>query len=120
MYVVDIILGARDEAKMTCVKGRVEPILQNKSSARTSTPLFGSENSTNQPSGEIWIGQTSYTEMLLEKFGLKECKPVSTPVNPWPDETQDSECNQKIYQGAVGSLINVPVHKAYAVSRRVE
>ena len=64
---------------------------------------------TNQPSGEIWIAQTSYTEMLLEKFRMNECKPVSTPVNPDVKlstiEAQDSECNHKMYQGAVESLV---------------
>ena len=55
---------------------------------------------------------------------MNECKPVSIPVNPdvklSTNEAQDSECSQKMYQSAVGSLMYLSTKKrpdiAYAVS----
>ena len=29
--------------------------------------------------GAIWIGQPIYTEKILKKFGMENCKPVTTP-----------------------------------------
>ena len=29
-----------------------------------------------------WIGQPAYTEKLLTKMGISDCKPVKTPVDP--------------------------------------
>ena len=108
VYVDDIILGARDEAKMTRVKEELSQSFEMKDLGPLHQ-FLGVKIAQNQPSGEIWIGQTSYTEKLLEKFGMNKCKPVSTPVNPdvklSTNEAQDSECNQKMYQGAVGSLM---------------
>ena len=49
----------------------------------------------NEKSGEVWIGQPAYTENLLEKFGMSESKPVSTPVDPsvmLVKATEDDHC----------------------------
>ena len=31
--------------------------------------------------GSAWIGQPTYTKNVLEKFRMKDCKPVATPVD---------------------------------------
>ena len=47
--------------------------------------------------GVIGIGQPSYTEKILQRFGMSDSKPVSTPVNPdvklVPSESPDEVCN---------------------------
>ena len=34
----------------------------------------------NFETGKIWIGQPSYIQTVLEKFGLENCKSAATPV----------------------------------------
>ena len=34
----------------------------------------------NRGTGEVWIGQSSYAENLLQKFGMQDAQPVHTPV----------------------------------------
>ena len=34
-----------------------------------------------QKENEIWIGQPAYTQNLLEKYGMQNCKSVKTPVD---------------------------------------
>jgi len=34
----------------------------------------------NPETGKIWIGQPSYTQKVLKKFGLEHCKSATTPV----------------------------------------
>ena len=67
----------------------------------------------NEKSGEVWIGQPAYTENLLEKFGMSESKPVSTPVDPsvtLVKATEDDHCfDQQLYQSAIGSLLYLSV-----------
>jgi len=75
--------------------------------------------------GVIWIGQPSYTEKMLQKYGMYDSKPVRTPVNPdvklVPSENPDDVCNQLMYQAVVGSLLYLSTKTrsdiAYAVSR---
>lgn len=55
-----------------------------------------------QRDGEIWIGQPAYTQNLLRKHRMKECKPVSTPVDTsfkLEIASDDEPCvNQSEYQ----------------------
>ncbi|XP_068730639.1 uncharacterized protein [Montipora capricornis] len=62
-----------------------------------------------QEDGKVWIGQPSYTENILKKFGMENCKAVATPADPNSKLTQaDSDnvpYNQFEYQSVVGSLL---------------
>ena len=62
-----------------------------------------------QLAGVIWIDQPSYTEKILQKFGMYDCKPVSTPVNPdvklVSSESPDEVCDQQMYQAVIGNLL---------------
>jgi len=63
----------------------------------------------NSDTGEVWIGQPVYTEQLLQRFGMQDSKPASTPANPdmkLVKKVEDSNrVDQRIYQAAVGSLL---------------
>ena len=58
-----------------------------------------------QESGRVWIGQPTYTEKVLRKFGMDNAKPVDTPVDPnskLVKATDESELHsQAEYQSAV-------------------
>lgn len=122
VYVDDIILGGRSEAKMRDVKKELSQNFKMKDLG----PLhhfLGVTVVQDQTAGSIWLGQPSYTEKLLQKFGMSDCKPVKTPVNPDVKLTQcehdDDVCDQKTYQAMVGSLLYLSTRTrpdlAYAV-----
>ena len=75
----------------------------------------------------IWIGQPLYTDSILEKFGMSDAKPISTPVavnTKLMLGTEDSEYFDKpTYQSAVGSLLYLATKTrpdiTFAVSRAV-
>ena len=124
VYVDDIVLGGRSEAKMNAVKKE----LSQKFEMKDLGPLhhfLGVKVIQDHLTEIIWIGQPSYTEKMLQKFGMYDSKPVSTPVNPdvklVPSENPDDVCNQQKYQAVVGSLLYLSTKTrpdiAYAVSR---
>jgi len=56
-------------------------------------------------SGDVWIGQPVYVEKVLNKFGMQDAKPVSTPVDASVKLTKavDGEelFDRNVYQSAV-------------------
>ena len=59
--------------------------------------------------GNVWIGQPAYAESILQKFGVENAKPVSTPVDTGTKLVKTTEefggVDQTLYQSAVGSLL---------------
>jgi len=57
----------------------------------------------------VTISQHSYLESILERFGFKESRSVSTPQEKgfslFPSCPEDARCDRQRYQEAVGSLI---------------
>ena len=62
-----------------------------------------------QQNEKIFIHQSTYVELLLDKYGLKDANSVSTPSDPSLTlEKATDKCkifNTEIYQSAVGSLL---------------
>ena len=60
-----------------------------------------------QADGSIIVRQKKYTKSILEKFGMKDCRPVHTPiVNESSEEGKaDDETIKFPYRSAVGALI---------------
>ena len=122
VYIDDIILGGMSEAKMKEVKKELSQTFKMKDLG----PLhhfLGVTVIQDQSTGNIWLGQPLYTENLLLKFGMGDCKPVKTPVNQDVKLTQcesdDDVYDQKLYQAMVGSLLYLSTRTrpdiAYAV-----
>ena len=63
----------------------------------------------NHKTGTIWIGQRIYTEGILKRFGMENCKPLATPVDPGLKLTKGTEDSEYVdethYQSVVGSLL---------------
>jgi hypothetical protein len=56
----------------------------------------------------IFLGQQKYTKYILERYGMLDCKPVSTPMDPNVNFKVDDDKNLEdvtMYQKMVGSLI---------------
>ena len=59
-----------------------------------------------QESGVIKMNQSRYIQKMLDRFGMSNCKPRSTPCEQKFESTNDSEpVDQKKYREIVGSLI---------------
>ena len=108
VYVDDIILGGKSESKLMEVKKELSKTFEMKDLG----PLhhfLGVKIIQDSITGTIWIGQQSYTEKILQRFGMHNSKPVGTPVNPdiklIAGENPDDVCNQQMYQAVVGSLL---------------
>jgi hypothetical protein len=55
-----------------------------------------------------FISQTKYTQDILTKFGMKDAKPIKTPIgtNGHLDlDTGGKSVDQKVYQSMIGSLL---------------
>ena len=57
------------------------------------------------------ISQEKYLESLLNRFGMEGCKPMSTPLDPGKKfhkrTDEEEQCDQSIYQQAIGCLTYV-------------
>jgi len=74
--------------------------------------------------GSVWIGQQSYTESILRRFGMEDAKKIRTPVDTSTKlvkgAVEDTCVDQQLYQSAVGSLLYLSIATrpdiTYAVS----
>ena len=70
--------------------------------------LLGMSIKRDRESRTLTISQTNYVEKVLRKFGMENCKPVSTPLEPGRKFQQLSEGDEpfdvQTYQQAIGCL----------------
>ena len=103
VYVDDIVLAGPSDDKIAEVKQSISERFEVKDMGELKY-FLGKQ--VIQEDGKVWIGQPSYTENILKKFGMENCKPVATPADPNSKLTQaDSENvpNQFEYQSVIGS-----------------
>ena len=107
VYVDDILLATKSEKKMKDVKNRLSAEFEVKDLGDLQY-LLGVSVIQNHKEKSVWIGQPTYTLNVLEKFGLKDAKPVTTPVCVGSKLTKAKEddelVDESLYQSAVGSL----------------
>ena len=63
-----------------------------------------------QQNNGIFISQSKYIKEMLKKFGMEDCKPVSTPMTIGCNLSKDDESkevDQKLYRSMIGSLLYV-------------
>ena len=123
VYVDDIILGAKTEKQLQEIKDELSKEFEIKDLGKLKY-FLGMKVVQDEASKSIWIGQPAYTEDVLKRFGMENCKPTSTPVNAssklQPATDQDEPVNQTEFQSAIGSLMYLAVSTrpdiAYAVN----
>ena len=112
VYVDDIILAGRSEKKIKEVKDALTMKFDVKDMGELHY-FLGMKIQQCEESGDTWLGQPAYVERLLEKFGIDESKPVSTPVDTsmkFIQATDDEQCtDQQVYQSAIGSLLYLSI-----------
>ena len=117
------ILTGKSESAIKRVKDDLSRKFDTKDLGKLSY-FLGMKIELNKDDGSVWIGQRAYTESILKKFGMEECKPISTPVDVSSKltcATENDDCiDQQRYQSAIGSLMYLSVSTrpdiSYAVS----
>ena len=80
VYVDDILLAGKSQQKLAQVKTDLGKRFQLKDMGELHYFLGVS---VRQRSDEIRIGQPTYTQAVIKKFGMEHCKPANTPVIPY-------------------------------------
>lgn len=119
----DILLAGRSKQQINEVKLALAENFNVKDLGELSY-FLGVKIVQDCKAGTIWIGQPIYTEGILKKYGMENCKPVATPADPGlklTKGTEDSEyVKEKHYQSMVGSLLYLSMRTrpdiAFAVS----
>ena len=109
IYVNDILLAGKSIERLNAVKQALSQQFQVKDMGELHY-FLGVKVVQDHKAGSVWIGQQSYTENILRKFGMEDTKSIR----------EDTSVNQQLYQSAVGSLIYLSVATrpdiTYAVS----
>ena len=108
IYVDDIILAAETDELLAHMKAMVKSKF-DVSDLDELDYFLGV--SIDQSGNGIWLGQPAYTRRVLERFGMEDCKPVSTPADPSvklvKEGTDSKLADVSKYQSAVGSLLYI-------------
>lgn len=111
VYVDDIVLAGKTDEDPSVVKNALSRKFDIKDLGELN--YFLGIKVEQQESNSIWIGQPAYTENLLTKFGMQDCKPITTPVDvssKLSKTSDEDECvDQHKYQSVIGSLMYLSV-----------
>ncbi|CAL8999891.1 unnamed protein product, partial [Prunus brigantina] len=80
----------------------------HRSSSEATLYVRNKEGIVTQTEGSIFIHQKKYAKTLLEKFGLKDCKPVCTPLvatDKLQREDGSEAADESLCRKIVGSLL---------------
>ena len=79
IYVDDILLAGKNDKRISEVKLALAERFDVKDLGELNY-FLGVKIVQNHRAGTIWIGQPTYTEEILKKFSMKNCKPLAIPV----------------------------------------
>ena len=106
VWVDDIIVGSRSMTVISDVKKALEAtfIMEDRGRLHWFLGLR-----IRQEEGKVRVQQERYTETMLERFQMDQCKPSRTPADLnlklQTAENGDEEVDQMIYRSLVGSLL---------------
>lgn len=123
VYVDDIVLAAKTDDQLQDVKRALSEKFEIKDMGKLHY-FLGMSVEQDEDCTSVWIGKPAYTQNLLTKYSMQDCKPVSTPVESGTKlrlANESDECvDKQLYQSAVGSLMYLSVstrpYITYAVS----
>lgn len=103
IWVDDLIIAGSSEAVVRQFKEAISGRFNMKDLGALSW-ILGMEVTRDRSKGTLTITQKAYTDVLLKRFGMTECKPVGTPAEGYLRRVSDGEPN-KDYMCLVGSLL---------------
>ena len=112
IYVDDILIAGNDEEWIKFIKKELSKSFQTKDLGLVSKCL-GIEFERDAES-RVSMRQRQYTEALINKFRMDECKPVDTPIRVKcdlvkPENASMSEMKKYPYQSLIGGLLYLSV-----------
>ena len=78
LYVDDLLLTGNNAEAMAMVKSQLKQRFKMTDMGEESLVL-GIEIKRDRQLGTLTISQEAYSKSILEKFGMSDCKPTSTP-----------------------------------------
>jgi len=117
VYVDDILVISKDIERVKGVKGQLSAEFEMSDFGEAETVL-GIQIKRNWDEGWIELNQARYTQTVLEKFNMRDCKSVSIPLEPnvkysreqGPQNEEEREGMKSVpYREAVGSLMYLMV-----------
>ena len=108
VYVDDLIIAAKTDVKMNKIKDALSRKYKMKDLGELNH-FVGVKVVQNHVNNSVWLGQPAYSKCILSKFGMSDCKPISTPAAPDSKlvkaTASDELADEHEYQSAVGSLL---------------
>ena len=112
VYVDDIVLAGRTYERITEVKETLSQKFDIKDMGKLHY-FLGMQVLQDKKTGNTWVGQPAYTEKLLVKCSMHNCKPVGTPADPSQKLVKavdgEESINQQQFQSLIGCLMYLSV-----------
>jgi transposase InsO family protein len=117
VFVDDITLASKSKAKIQMLKALLAKHFKLRDLG-ASKQLLGVEILRNRAKGELGLTQRGYARDILARFGLSDCRPVSTPLDPGtrldaslaPSTPAEVAFMRTVdYVGAVGALMYLAI-----------
>lgn len=80
VYVDDMIMLSNNNRLLAMTKQELSKHFKMKDLGKTKH-LLGSKVTRDEQRGSIWLDQEAYIEEMLDRFNMKQCKPVETPTD---------------------------------------
>jgi len=103
LWVDDLIIAGSDMRTITTFKKAISNRFKMKDLGELKW-ILGMQVTRDRAKGVIEITQQAYIELMLERFGMSECKPVGTPAEGYLHRNQDAGPSKE-YMCLVGSLL---------------
>ena len=123
VHVDGIVLATKSNKRMAEVKKGLAEGFEVKDMGELHH-FLGVKVIQNPQTGEVWMGQEAYAQRVLQKIGMKNVKPIHTPVDASLKLVKTTEDCENVYQvqfqSTVGSLLYLSImtrpYIMYAVS----
>ncbi|CAM9682894.1 unnamed protein product, partial [Sphacelaria rigidula] len=110
LYVVDVLLVGGDVAVLQMLKKKLTVRFKMTDMGNVSL-VHGMRVTRDRKNGTLSLSQENYTKSILEKYGMGDCNPLSTPgtgaelsLNQPEEQLLDSAATQR-FQAITGSII---------------
>jgi hypothetical protein len=108
VYVDDLILASNNREALNHTKSKLKESFEMTDLGKLSW-FLGMEINVNNNNNTVTLNQKSYIENILKRYGMSDCKPVSTPMETNNQLQQDPDGQEfedpQMYRQAVGSLM---------------
>lgn len=124
IYVDDLLIASNEPGWIKTIKKSLFQSFDMKDIG-TVKRCLGIDFQQNLTSSEVFLSQSNYAEVILDRFGMTNCKPSSTPIEAncklsLPPSKDESVMSKFPYQKLIGALMYLAVTTrpdiAYAVN----